>query len=120
MAKARSVSVALWAMELLLGASLATAQDRRSAVVASAADGSGTKSYVRHRARPLRVDIYGGHRRRGYARPASDFINANPRNPPPYADVRQSPGGPFDTGYFFDSGYAGSGSYYARESPYQH
>jgi hypothetical protein len=120
MPNAKYLGVGLWAVALLLGASIAEAQERRTTVTASAADGAGSKPYVRRKVRPLHVDIYGGRRRGGYARGAADFINANPRNPPPYRDVRQSPGGPFDTGFFFDSGVGGHGWEYGRESPYLH
>jgi hypothetical protein len=70
---------------------------------AAAQDG---KAGARKRA-PLQVDIYAPRRRiGGYSYSVPDITNTyNARNPPPYADVRQTPSGPFDSGFFFDSGF---------------
>jgi hypothetical protein len=59
--------------------------------------------------RPLEVTIYGRRRIGGYSYRAPDVISTYGRSPPPYADVRQSPGGPFDSGFFFDSGIGPQG-----------
>jgi hypothetical protein len=68
-----------------------------------------------YRRRPLEVTIYGRRRIGGYSYSAGSVINTyNRRNPPPYVDVRQSPGGPFDTGFFFDSAMPPLGG----QSPY--
>ena len=68
-----------------------------------------------YRHRPLEVTIYGGRRIGGYSYGASSVVNTyNRRNPPPYVDVRQSPGGPFDWGFFFDSAMPPLGG----QSPY--
>ena len=58
------------------------------------------------------------YRRRigGYSYRAADVTSTYGANPPPYVDVRQSPGGPFDYGFFFDSAIRPHGG----ESPYQH
>jgi hypothetical protein len=81
------------------------------------AKGSGhAKSRYQRRRRPLQVNIYGGRRRGGYSYSASDVISTYGQSPPPYADVRQTPSGPFDSGFFFDSGIGPRGG----NSPYQH
>jgi hypothetical protein len=70
-----------------------------------------------YRHRPLEVTIYGRRRIGGYSFSAGSVVNTyNRRNPPPYADVRQSPGGPFDWGFFFDSAIGPQGG----QSPYLH
>jgi hypothetical protein len=76
-----------------------------------------TVRYVRKR-RPLSVDIYSTRRRvGGYSYSASDVSSTYSRSsPPPYLDVRQTPGGPFDSGFFFDSGIGPRGGF----SPYMH
>jgi len=72
---------------------------------------------ARHYRRPLEVTIYPRRRRvGGYSFGPSDVVNTYHRNPPPYADVRQTPGGPFDSGFFFDSAIGPHGG----NSPYQH
>jgi hypothetical protein len=53
-------------------------------------------------------------RHRGYRR--SDAINTYGHHPPPWAEVRQTPSGPFDSGFFFDSGVGPHGG----NSPYLH
>jgi len=61
------------------------------------------------------VTIYGRRRIGGYSYGADSVVNTyNHRNPPPYMDVRQSPGGPFDWGFFFDSAMPPLGG----QSPY--
>src|ERR1700730_13737166 len=76
--------------------------------------GSGHAKSRHYRKRPLEVTIYGRRRRGGYSYSASDVINTYGRSPPPYAHVRQTPGGPFDSGFFFDSGMGLHGG----DSPY--
>jgi hypothetical protein len=80
------------------------------------ADGPGHAKSRRYRKRPLEVTIYGRRRRGGYSYSVSDVINTYRRSPPPYAHVRQTPAGPFDSGFFFDSGIGQHGG----DSPYQH
>src|SRR5215470_17928110 len=72
-------------------------------------------SAPRYRRRALTVTIY---RRRigGYSYRAADVVSTYGANPPPYVNVRQTPSGPFDYGFFFDSGIGPHGGY----SPYQH
>src|SRR4051812_36780677 len=66
--------------------------------------------------RPLEVTIYGRRRIGGYSYGRADVVNTYGRSPPPWLDVRQTPGGPFDSGFFFDSGMGLHGG----NSPYQH
>ena len=40
----------------------------------------------------------------GYSYKDYDSVSTYGRSPPPWRDVRQSPGGPFNSGFFFDSG----------------
>jgi hypothetical protein len=61
-------------------------------------------------------DYLGRRRIGGYSYRASDVTGTYGRSPPPYLDVRQSPGGPFDSGFFFDSGISPRGG----NSPYFH
>ena len=71
---------------------------------------------VRRYKRPLEVTIYARRRRiGGYSYSASDVVNTYQTSPPPYAHVRQTPSGPFDSGFFFDSGIGPRGG----DSPYQ-
>jgi hypothetical protein len=101
----------------LLACSAATHAVERPANAATFANGSGyvEARYVRKR-RPMQVEIYSTRRRRGYSYQASDVVNTYGRSPPPYAEVRQTPGGPFDSGFFFDSGIGPHGG----NSIYQH
>jgi hypothetical protein len=62
-----------------------------------------------HRKRPLEVTIHRYRRIGGYSYGTSDVTSTYGRAPPPYLDVRQSPGGPFDSGFFFDSGISPRG-----------
>lgn len=63
---------------------------------------------------PLEVTVRRGRRIGGYSYSASDVSSTYGANPPPYMDVRQTPGGPFDSGFFFDSGMGPHGG----NSPY--
>ena len=58
----------------------------------------------RYARQPLEVTIYRRRRIGGYSYSAGDVTSTYGSNPPPYMDVRQSQGGPFDSGFFFDSG----------------
>ena len=62
-----------------------------------------------YRKRPLEVTIHRHRRTGGYSYGTSDVTSTYGRAPPPYLDVRQSPGGPFDSGFFFDSGISPRG-----------
>jgi hypothetical protein len=111
------LAIAVGAIALLACSAMSRA-DIRMAGGLGYANGPGLTKvrYVRKR-RPMQVDIYSTRRRRGYSYSAADVINTSGRHaPPPYADVRQTPGGPFDSGYFFDSGMGTVGG----NSPYLH
>ena len=92
------------------------AQRRMSIVTHADASGPVKIRYYRKR-RPLEVNIYARRRRvGGYSYHAADVTSTYGRTPPPYADVRQTPAGPFDSGFFFDSGIGPHGG----NSPYHH
>jgi hypothetical protein len=90
-------------------------------LLTTAADATPGKSRAYRRKRPpLEIDIYAQHRRRpgGYSFGVSDITSTyNRRNPPPYAHVRQTPSGPFDSGFWFDSGCCGL---HGGDAPYPH
>ena len=87
-----------------------------SAVTYADTSGYAKIRYYRKR-RPLEVNIYAGRRRiGGYSYRASDVVNTYGQSPPPWLDVRQTPSGPFDSGFFFDSGIGPHGG----NSPYLH
>ena len=67
-----------------------------------------------HRRRPLEVTVYGRRRVGGYSYARPDVTGTYGSSPPPYLDVRQSEAGPFDSGFFFDSGMGPRGG----NSPY--
>lgn len=75
-----------------------------------------TKARAYPKRRPLEVTIYGRRRIGGYSYSAADVTSTFGGRPPPWMDVRQTPGGPFDSGFFFDSGMGLHGG----NSPYQH
>jgi hypothetical protein len=81
-----------------------------------AADNATPSKSVRGKRQPLEVNIYPPRRRGGYSFGVPDVVNTYSRTPPPYADVRQTPGGPFDSGFFFDSAMSPRGG----NSPYLH
>jgi hypothetical protein len=56
------------------------------------------------RDRSLELHSYKGRPVGGYSYKDVDSTSTYGRSPPPWRDVRQSPGGPFDSGFFFDSG----------------
>jgi hypothetical protein len=84
-------------------ATTAVAAERREArLIPTAEAGKST----RKKRPPLEIDIYAQRRRGGYSYRAQDITGTYTyRNPPPYAHVRQTPSGPFDSGFFFDSGF---------------
>jgi hypothetical protein len=109
--------IALGALALLAYSGVTHAAERRMSVAAQVDTSGATKIRYHRKKRPLEVSIYTARRRLGgYSYRASDVINTYGRSPPPYADVRQSPGGPFDSGFFFDSGIGPRGG----NSPYLH
>ena len=106
------LKVALGATVLLGYWGLADAAERPSSIQTFAASSVHSKTGY-HRKNPAQVTIY-GRRIGGYSYRWRDVINTYGSPPPPYLDVSQSPGGPFDTGFFFDSGIKPRGG----NSPY--
>jgi hypothetical protein len=81
-------------------------QEVRSGALIRTADAEGGPRGYRRKRPPLEIDIYAPRRRGGYSYRVQDITSTyNRRNPPPYAHVRQTPSGPFDSGFFFDSGF---------------
>jgi len=92
---------------------------------AIAADRQGTAAYVPtsepakvryQRRRPVEVTIYRRRHIGGYSYRAPDVTSTYGAAPPPWMSVKQSPGGPFDSGFFFDSAIDPRGG----NSPYMH
>jgi hypothetical protein len=107
------LTLALGAMAMLLACTgLAHAGERSTN---ENAEGNPKSRYQRTRP-PLEVNIYARRRRGGYSYNAFDVIGASGRSPPPYAHVRQTPNGPFDSGFFFDSAIGPHGG----DAPYVH
>ena len=106
-----AIAAATCALALLAcsGPSLASEEGATSARYYRPA--AAKKRYAR---RPLEVTIHRGRRIGGYSYSAGDVSSTYGGNPPPYMDVRQTPGGPFDSGFFFDSGISPRGG----NSPY--
>lgn len=100
----------------LAASSAVAAEEVRSGRMLTTADGPSTPAARRKRP-PIEVDIYAPRRRGGYSFGVQDVTSTyNSRNPPPYAHVRQTPSGPFDSGFFFDSGIGPRGG----DAPYPH
>ena len=111
------LAIGLGALALLAFSGGTHAAQRRTSVVTHTDTSGPTKIRYYRKRRPLEVNIYARRRRvGGYSYSASDVTNTYGRSPPPYMDVRQSPGGPFDSGFFFDSGIGPHGG----NSPYLH
>jgi hypothetical protein len=111
------LTIAAGAITLLAYTGVTHAGESRASIV-TYADGSGhAKHRYYRRRRPLEVNIYGPRRRvGGYSYSAADVINTYGSSPPPWADIRQTPSGPFDSGFFFDSGMGPRGG----NAPYLH
>ena len=105
------------ALALLVSTGDTHAAQRHMSVI-NRADYAGVAKVRYYRKRgPLEVNIYTRRRRvGGYSYRTTDVVSTHGRSPPPYMDVRQSPGGPFDSGFFFDSGIGPHGG----NSPYFH
>jgi hypothetical protein len=108
------LAIAFATTMLLLATSGAGHAIERPATQAESA-GIEKVAYYRKR-RPLEVRIYGRRRVGGYSYRAGDVVNTYGRSLPPWLDVKQSQGGPFDSGFFFDSGIGPRGG----NSPYLH
>lgn len=95
------------------------AQEGRSAQMVTTADAPAKVRAYRKKRPPLEIDIYAQRRRvGGYSYRVPDVTGTyNTRNPPPYMHVRQTPSGPFDSGFFFDSACCGL---HGGDAPYPH
>jgi hypothetical protein len=111
------LTVAAGAIMLMAYAGVTEAGERSASGATQAEKSANVKA--RSNRRPLEVNIYPLRRRGGYSYRASDVINTYGGSPPPYLDVRQTPGGPFDSGFFFDSGVRGP-PFIGGQSPYLH
>ena len=103
----KSFLVSLGMVAITAATGPATAEQVRSARLAPVVEVAAEKACAYRRKRPpLEIDIYAQRRRPGgYSYRVPDITSTyNGRNPPPYAHVRQTPSGPFDSGFFFDSG----------------
>ena len=107
------LSVALVAVALFAYSGSTQDGERRAKAVTY--DSGQPKSRAYRKKRPLEVTI-SARRRGGYSYRASDVVNTYGGSPPPYAEIRQTPSGPFDSGFFFDSGIGPRGG----NSPYLH
>jgi hypothetical protein len=106
----------LGALVLLACAGFARAGEPLAGSVTLAADSGSVKAKYHRTRRPLEVVIHARRRHGGYSYGVFEVIGSNGRSIAPYARVKQSPGGPFDEGFFFDSGMGLHGG----NSPYQH
>jgi hypothetical protein len=107
--------IVLCTSAVLAGSGGTQAAERRAGVATYAPSEVAKARYYRKR-RPLEVTIYGRRRIGGYSFKGTDVVSTYGQSPPPWLDVRQTPGGPFDSGFFFDSGMGLHGG----NSPYQH
>jgi hypothetical protein len=115
--KCRTIlAVALGAIALLAYPGDTRAAERHTSITPNADNSGYAKIRYYRRKRPLEVTIYGRRRIGGYSYRGADVVNTYGKSPPPWLDVRQTPGGPFDSGFFFDSGMGLHGG----NSPYQH
>jgi hypothetical protein len=93
------------------------AEEARSARLVRTAEATKVYAYRKKRP-PLQIDIYAQRRRGGYSYGVPDVLSTyNRRNPPPYMHVRQTPSGPFDSGFWFDSACCGL---HGGDAPYPH
>jgi hypothetical protein len=109
------LAIALGVIELLTCSGATRAGERHAGIATYAPSKNAIVRYYRKR-RPLEVTIYGRRRIGGYTYGRADVVSTYGQSPPPWLDVRQTPGGPFDSGFFFDSGMGLHGG----NSPYQH
>ena len=110
------LAIALGAIALLAWSGATRAGERRASIATYAAPSEYAKARYYRKRRPLEITIYGRRRIGGYSYRGADVVSTYGQSPPPWLDVRQTPGGPFDSGFFFDSGMGLHGG----NSPYQH
>jgi hypothetical protein len=108
MKHAAILPVMLCALAALVCSRAANAAEAGTSIVKNAdAVTYSTDQDCRRRRRPTEATLEasaGGRRIGGYSYRSSDVVNTYGVSPPPYAGVKQSPGGPFDSDFFFDSG----------------
>lgn len=97
----------IFAGELLLAAAAAEAQQDAT---------SAPTSQCASRRTPLEIDIKEGRRSGGYSYRPSDVMESQSATSRLDRGREQSPAGPFDSGFFFDSGIGPRGG----NSPYMH
>src|SRR5262245_52417722 len=116
----KSLSLCIGVLALSAATGPVAAEEAVTARMVTTADAPPDKPRVLKRKRPpLEIDIYAQRRRRpgGYSFGVPEVTSTyNTRNPPPYAHVRQTPSGPFDSGFFFDSAFGLNGG----DAPYPH
>jgi hypothetical protein len=110
------LAIALGAFALLAYTGATDAGERRASELTYAERSGPAKSRHYRKKYPLEVHIYGRRRIGGYSYRGAYVVSTYGQSPPPWLDVRQTPGGPFDSGFFFDSGMGLHGG----NSPYQH
>jgi hypothetical protein len=111
------LAAAVSAIALSVCSGISLAEERRNArMIPSAGESKSYRAKHYRKRRPLQVTIY-GRRRGGYSYSTSDVTSSyRAWSPPPYEHVRQTPSGPFDSGFFFDSGIGPRGG----DAPYPH
>jgi len=114
----KSLLLTLGALAICAASGPLAAQEGRSARMVTTADAPQKVRVYRKKRPPMQIDIYAQRRRGGYSYRAPDVTSTyNSRNPPPYMHVRQTPSGPFDSGFWFDSGCCGL---HGGDAPYPH
>jgi hypothetical protein len=84
-------------------------EEERTARMETTASRAAKARYYRNR-RPMEVTIYPTRRRLGgYSYGGIDANSTYGASPAPYTHTRQTPNGPFDNGFFFDSGVSDVG-----------
>ena len=96
----RTLLVILLGLFALIGwVSISQAAERKAARTAAPAAGKQKVIVLRKRASARGYVVMRG----GYSYGRSDVVVPFGHSRAPWAEVRQSPGGPFDSGFFFDS-----------------
>jgi hypothetical protein len=94
----------IWALGICAAALLGFAGAADAADPDTKIADAGARPRAHQKSGSLQVDIYRQRRIGGYSYSRSDVMGSYGASPPPYARPLQSPGGPFDSGFFFDSG----------------
>lgn len=103
---------------LAFGGTANAAEVQPTVVEAGQITSDGTDQDCRRRRRPREAELSvstSGRRIGGYSYSKQNSVSTYHSTPPPYLGVKQSPGGPFDSGFFYDSGIPrGDNSPYPR------